>query len=331
MSTELKIYKQNKIKEYKKGYNVTLLRLKSNLVKNIKIIQRSNVKEKQLLINKLITKYNNYLKSLNSLLNSQIISIRNFTPQPIKITTNKKALLIGINYRGTENELNGCINDISCIQERISNNGFNDISILTDDTDNKPTKNTILNAFTNLLRDSENGDLLFFAYSGHGSYTNDKNGDETTGYDQLIIPLDRNSISDDELKSIICQNLKSGVTLFAMFDSCFSGSVLDLRYQFMDSLNYDNFTDNNKQLETKGSVFMISGCTDYQTSTDAFINNKANGAMTWALTETLKITPTCTWKELIKSMRDLLVSYGYDQIPQFSSGRFEDIDTQIFI
>jgi hypothetical protein len=34
-----------------------------------------------------------------------------------------------------------------------------------------------------------------------------------------------------------------------MFDSCFSGSVLDLKYQYMDSLNYDNYTENNKELE----------------------------------------------------------------------------------
>jgi hypothetical protein len=99
----------------------------------------------------------------------------------------------------------------------------------------------------------------------------------------------------------------------------------------MDSLNYDNYIENNKQLETNGDVFMISGCNDYQTSTDAFIDNKANGAMTWSLLKSLKETPNCSWRELLKTMRNLLKSSEFDQIPQFSTGQFENIDTQVFI
>jgi hypothetical protein len=202
---------------------------------------------------------------------------------------------------------------------------------MTDLTTKKATKNNILEEFTNLLINSQEGDLLFFLFSGHGSYVIDRNGDENTGYDQLIVPCDFNTILDDELKSIIQKNLKPNVTLFAMFDSCFSGSVLDLRYQYMDSLNYDKFTENVKELETKGNVFMISGCSDYQTSADAFINKKANGAMTWSLLEALKQKPNCNWRELVINMRDLLKTSQYSQTPQFSCGNFENIDTTIFI
>ena len=120
------------------------------------------------------------------------------------------------------------------------------------------------------------------------------------------MPCDLKPIIDDELKTIIQQNLKPNVTLFAMFDSCFSGSVLDLRYQYMDSLNYDNYSENIKQIDTQGNVFMISGCSDYQTSADSVFNNRANGAMTWSLLEALKQKPNCNWRELVKSMRDLL-------------------------
>jgi len=119
--------------------------------------------------------------------------------------------------------------------------------------------------------------------------------------------------------------------LFAMFDSCNSGTVLDLKYQYMDSLNYDNYTENSKQLETLGDVFMISGCNDRQTSSDSVFNGKANGAMTWSLLEYLKQKPKCTWRELIKGMRDLLRNSGYEQIPQFSCGNFENIDSINFI
>jgi hypothetical protein len=333
MGVELDTYKKNRITELQKKFNSNITILKSNLARNINSINRLRINQnsKQRELNKLINSYNNNFKNLQNKLNSDIKNVQNFIPKKVTINKNKKALLIGINYIDTQNELNGCINDVLAIKDRISSNGFNDITLLTDNTIVKPTKNNILYAFKNLLINSSAGDLLFFIYSGHGSYTLDRNGDETTRYDQMIIPLDSNGIIDDELKQIIQTNLKPGVTLFGLFDSCFSGSVLDLRYQYMDSLNYDNYTENSKQLETQGNVFMISGCTDYQTSSDSVFNNKANGAMTWSLLESLKQKPNCNWRELVKCMRDLLRKNGYSQIPQFSSGKFENIDSSIFI
>jgi hypothetical protein len=332
MSTELSIYKQNRINELQNIYNSNIYRLNSSLAINIKKVQNSrlNNRAKQININNLINQCNNTKNVLKNTLNNNILSIQNFVPKTITIN-NKKALLIGINYTGTQNELYGCINDVNCVKERISGKGFNNINVITDLTSKKATKINILTEFKNLLSNSQAGDLLFFLYSGHGSHALDNNNDETTGYDQLIVPCDFNMIVDDDLKTIIQQNLKPNVTLFAIFDSCFSGSVLDLRYQYMDSLNYDNFTENDKELETYGDVFMISGCSDYQTSADAVINNKPNGAMTWSLLEALKQNPNCSWRELIKSMRDLLKNSEFEQIPQFSSGTFENIDAQVFI
>lgn len=333
MSTELDTYKKNRINDLQRTFNSTVALLKSNLARNINNINRLRINQslKQREINKLINNYSSAVTNLQNKLNSDIKIVQNFIPNKVTINRSKKALLIGINYIDTENELYGCINDVGSLKDRISNNGFTDITVLTDYTILKPTKNNILNAFKNLLLNSSAGDLLFFVYSGHGSYTLDRNGDEKTGYDQMIVPLDLNMIIDDELKQIIQTNLKSNVTLFAMFDSCFSGSVLDLRYQYMDSLNYDNYTENFKQLETQGNVFMISGCNDYQTSADSQFNGKSNGAMTWSLLECIKQKPNCNWRELVKSMRDLLRNNGYDQIPQFSSGKFENIDDIIFI
>jgi hypothetical protein len=99
----------------------------------------------------------------------------------------------------------------------------------------------------------------------------------------------------------------------------------------MDSLNYDKYSENSNQLETQGDVFMISGCTDEQTSADAVINKKANGAMTWSLLEALSQKPKCNWRELVVSMRDLLKTSQFEQIQQFSCGGFENIDTPVFI
>jgi hypothetical protein len=333
MSDELTIYKQNKIDQAKNAYNNSSKQLYYYLVINIKKIQnsRTSIRNKQIQINNLVTQYNNNLNTLKNTLNKYITNINNFVPNQIIINQSKKGLLIGINYTGTQNELYGCISDVNSINERISKQGFNNINIMTDLTTKLANRDNILTEFKNLLINSKPGDLLFFLYSGHGSYVIDDNGDEKTGYDQVIVPCDFKIIIDDDLKTIIQRYLKKDITLVAIFDSCFSGSLLDLKYQYMDSLNYDNFTENDKELDTPGNVIMISGCTDFQTSSDSVFNNKRNGALTWSLLESLKQHSNITWRELIKNMRRLLKENDYSQIPQLSCGSFVDIDKKVFI
>jgi hypothetical protein len=249
----------------------------------------------------------------------------------IKNKTNNSALLIGINYTGTNNELYGCINDTNSINSLISDKNFKKISILTDNTVKKPNRNNILAEFQNLLINSQSGDVLLLFYSGHGSYILDKNNNEKTGNDQLIVPCDLNGILDDELKNIIQLNLKKDVTLIALFDCCHSGSILDLKYQYMDSLDKNNFTENINESETVGNVIMISGCNDVQTSSDAYINKKNQGAMTWAFLEAFKSEKNITWRNLLIKMRDLLKKSRFSQLPQLSSGTFLNIDSCVFI
>ena len=335
MSSELVIYKANRIRALQNSYTANVSRIYNALTQNIRRVQvlRATVRAKQTQITSIINQYYRDQAALTDAFNKSKQAIQNFTPAVIKTPARKRALLIGINYIGTTSELFGCINDVNAIKERIIKVGFSDINIkiITDLTPKKPTRATILEEFKQLLSTAQASDVLFFCYSGHGSFTIDRNSDETDGRDEMIVSCDLQGIVDDELKALIQTYLKPGVTLFAMFDSCFSGSVLDIKYQYLDSLNYDNYTENEKQLETQGNVFMISGCTDKQTSADAVINNKASGAMTWSFLEAAKEKPGCTWRELIKSMRDKLKLSEFDQIPQFSSGTFVDIDATIFI
>lgn len=331
MSQELTQYKNYRFVELKNTYNNNC-RINIQYYNNIiNSILKSRILNKTQQINNVKNVLTSVINNLTNKYNSDILVIQQFIPTQIVINKNKKALLIGINYTGTQNELYGCINDVNSIKERIISKGFTNISTITDLTIKKPTRDNILLEFKNLLINSQAGDLLLFFYSGHGYYTLDKNNDEQDRYDELIVSSDLKGIIDDEFKIIIQQNLKQDVTLFALFDSCFSGSVLDLRYQYLDSLNYDKYTENSKQEITIGNVFMISGCTDEQTSVDYVFNNKANGAMTWALLQSLNQKQTASWRELVKSMRDILKKSKFSQIPQFSSGKFVDIDTSVFI
>ena len=42
-------------------------------------------------------------------------------------------------------------------------------------------------------------------------------------------------------------------------------------------------------------------------------------------------TPNCSWRELLKSMRNILKTNGFSQIPQLSTDSFYDIDSKVFI
>jgi hypothetical protein len=244
----------------------------------------------------------------------------------------KKALLVGCDYIGTPSQLNGCINDVNNIKNKLTTLGFDaaNIQVLTDKTAGLlPTKANILATLTRFLVAAEPNDILFFEFSGHGSYTYDQSGDETDGQDEMIVPLDFQYIKDDDLKSVIQKNLKSGVTLFALFDSCHSGSVLDLRFQYFDTENLNMPSVNTKQLETPGQVVMISGCMDRQTSADAYVDAQFQGAMTWAFLRSTKGKTSITWRELLLTMRSNLSGSKFSQIPQLSAGQSLDLDAKI--
>jgi hypothetical protein len=333
MSIEFNEFKVLKIKQLNNVYNLNINNLNiyyNNTLNNIKRSRNTNA-NKNKLIQQLVNEVNNKSYLLKVQLNNDILKINNLVMPEIKNKKNNSALLIGINYTGTSNELYGCINDTSSINSLISNHNFKKISILTDNTVKKPNRNNILDEFKNLLINSQSGDVLLLFYSGHGSYILDKNNNEKTGNDQLIVPCDLNGILDDELKNIIQLNLKKEVTLIALFDCCHSGSILDLKYQYMDSLDKNNFTENIDESETVGNVIMISGCNDVQTSSDAYINKKSQGAMTWAFLEAFKSEKNITWRNLLIKMRDLLKKSNFSQLPQLTTGSFLNIDSPVFI
>lgn len=332
--SELAIYKQNRINELVKIYNCNVSLLNSVLVINIRNVQLSNNRNKTSLINALINKNNNDIITLKNNLNSAIQKVNAFIPDfniNKNLIKNKKALLIGINYLNTQYQLSGCINDTNNIKELLSSCGFNDLKILTDNTSIKPTKTNILNELKSLIVNAKSGDVLFFHFSGHGSWTYDNNGDENDGRDEMIVSLDLDYIIDDELKSVIQSNMKDGVTLIGLFDSCHSGTILDLKYNYLDSSNYNNYSENINVKECQGNVIMISGCMDTQTSADAFINNNYQGALTWSFIDCINKKPNCSWRELLQNMRDLLKTKGYSQIPQLSTDSFYNIDSTLFI
>jgi hypothetical protein len=112
----------------------------------------------------------------------------------------KRALLVGINYLGTDGELKGCLNDVArmrrCLVGRF---GFDeaDIRVLADADPSTPppTGANIRLELERLVAGARPGDALFFHYSGHGLQLPAETGeDDDTGYDECIVPCDLNLI-----------------------------------------------------------------------------------------------------------------------------------------
>ncbi|KAH9272099.1 hypothetical protein BASA83_005688 [Batrachochytrium salamandrivorans] len=76
-------------------------------------------------------------------------------------------------------------------------------------------------------------------------------------------------------------------------------------------------------------VILFAGCKDSETSSDAKINGKATGAMTYALTKVLKEGATPTYGVLLNKIRRILAEH-FSQTPQISSARYMDM-SQPFI
>jgi hypothetical protein len=253
----------------------------------------------------------------------------------------KYALLVGINYINTSNQLEGCINDALNLKNMlITRFSFNDSDciLLTDNTKVKPTKTNILNNLTNILKNSVSGDTVVFTYSGHGTNTVDLSRDEDDGQDELLVPIDATSIRtcilDDDLKQLLVTYLKPDVKMFCIVDSCFSGTIFDLKYNYFPVKPINNITDkfsvsvNKTEKEAiKSNLIVISGCQDNQTSADAQISkNNYQGAMTFTLLETIKNKGTnISLQDLLLNMINLLKSNGFSQVAQLSSGNLSDI------
>lgn len=230
---------------------------------------------------------------------------------------------IGINYIGTASELSGCINDVISTKSLFKAK-FPDLqsNFLTDFTVKKPTKEIILFELQALLMQSKPLDTIILHYSGHGTSIPDNDNDEIDKKDECIVTIDLSIITDDELNHLLYTYLQPGVFLFCLFDSCYSGTVLDLKYTWISSTT--PIQKNNDKPQPKGKIIMISGCRDDQTSADVKFSNTSNGALTKAFLDSY--SSSLSWTSLVENIRLLLLKDNYTQIPllSFNNGNIYD-------
>jgi hypothetical protein len=260
----------------------------------------------------------------------------------------KQALLVGINdYQGI-NDLQGCINDVTNVRSLLKTFfGFSnsEIRVLTD---SRATKKNILSRLSKMVKSAVNGDFLIFQFSGHGSQIRDRKGDELADHmDELICPYDMNwddgFITDDMLREIL-QELKKGVRMEILLDSCHSGtgtreisrntSSAEFEWQSAKNrylrppvdiecryLGEEDLLKPARSFRTDREIVMNhilwAGCRDNQTSADAMINGNYNGAFSYYFCKHVRESGgNISRTDLLFRVKNSLKYNKYDQVPQ---------------
>jgi hypothetical protein len=255
-------------------------------------------------------------------------------------------------------DLSGCVNDVTNIRDSlIKFFGFktDDIRVVTDQ---RATKKNIMERLKWLVQGAKAGDKLLFHFSGHGSQVRDRDGDELKDkLDEILCPHDMDwdgtYIVDDELRKLFA-GLPKGCALEVLLDSCHSGTGtrellglsqlppeqsfqprflpppvdiqcrvdgdLPLRRLFSGSMSSNPSRLAPDALPEYLSLF--SGCADNQTSADALIGGKYNGAFTYYFCKHLRdVKGKISRADLLKRVRASLKHEDFDQVPQLETSK----------
>ena len=277
----------------------------------------------------------------------------------------KRALLIGINkYQIPGADLRGCVNDVKDLSAAlIEFYGFKkrDIKILLDGA---ATQKAMQAGITALVRGAKKGDVLVLHYSGHGSNVPDdeKNRDEADGRDEILCPTDLNwdkPLRDDWLRTTF-DKLPAGVSFTTIMDCCHSGTNtraiqppdVKVKQRYLPSpwglaaaeshrgmpknVSSELRRSSRSVRKAKDIVnaelpeVLITGCRDTQTSADAFINGRFNGALTFALVEAIrKSKGRLTYRQWHDRAADVLKAKKFEQVPQLE-GRASQFEAPLF-
>lgn len=180
-----------------------------------------------------------------------------FLSRGLKDASNKRAVVIGIDYGG-EIALTGCVADAVSMNKWFIKRGFSTIELYNSQASPSAILNSLidLSAWSKIDPDCQVG----FYYSGHGVQIRDQNREEKDGYDEALVGYATNLndawkslIIDDKIGAIL-STFSPSAKLFLMFDCCHSGTEGDV-----DSL-----------LKTKNfpNAIMVSGCKDNQVSVE---------------------------------------------------------------
>jgi len=256
------------------------------------------------------------------------------------ISQTQRGLFIGINKydpgdkapatntkRSNWPNLDGCVNDAQSMRDMvISRYGFKPENI-TELYDSTATRANIIAALKKLIAESQEGDIVFLFYAGHGSQVRNSKSKEKDQFDESIVPSDvafgEKDIRDKELSGYLNQLLDKKITFTGIYDCCHSGSIgrgfinepPKTRNMGAEEFDVADATDNPRP-EGKGAL-LISAAQDFEFAKEQKDENgNSHGAFTLALLKALNSLGTnASVQDIFASVRAIMKYYGKTQEP----------------
>ena len=257
------------------------------------------------------------------------------------------SLHIGLNsvdpkhYAGWDGQLRACEQDAHDMAKLATALGYTPTEMLT----KAATAKSVIGAMNKAAKSLVAGDTFFLTYSGHGGQVPDRNGDESKQdtdevgefpdqYDETWVLYDRQLI-DDELYQL-WSAFAPKVRIVMLSDSCHSGTVAKPMAGALRSVDapasrrmpldvedktyrehkrqYDAIqkrTPPRAKASIPGTVVLISGCQDNQTSADGRVNGRFTGRL-------LQVWGGGTFKgNLAKLCKVIVAGMPPDQTPNY--------------
>ncbi|BAZ37666.1 peptidase C14 caspase catalytic subunit p20 [Calothrix sp. NIES-4101] len=276
---------------------------------------------------------------------------------------NLYALLVGIdNYPDPNHCLQGCVNDITAIEEYL-NERFDKKEYqlyLQTLKDNQATRKAVIDGFRNTLRQAAQDDVVLFYYSGHGSQEQAPKEFwclEPDHLDETLVCYDSRTengwdLADKELAKLIAEVAENKPHITIILDCCHSGSgtkdpmqetkerriPADKRKRPLDSFIFkledlDRLSDTSRDPEKHptgwkiptGRHVLLAACRDYETAKE--YPGKLRGYFSYYLMDTLSKTKgKLTYRDLFARTNAIVRSQSIDQSPQLEVNHSEDGD-----
>lgn len=288
------------------------------------------------------------------------------------------ALLIGANqYPSLEERwwLKGPANDVQLVAQYLTTEApvlfaAQNVTVLSDGVAGaeRPTLAAIRGAFAELTAEVQPGDFVYLHFSGHG--TQAPALDPTTeldGLDELFLPVDigpwsdqegevQNALVDDEIGTLIDGLRAKGANVWAVFDSCHSGTATravesaedDVRVRQLppEALGID--VDAVERSRSVGDPRAVDAPFDAGTGEGSFVaffaaqtnevtpeknlpkgkpGRKPQGVFTWTLMETLAEYPNATYGQI---GQEVLRRYAVKNLAKSTPLFDGDLDQVVF-
>ncbi|MHC5716540.1 MAG: caspase family protein [Nostoc sp.] len=274
------------------------------------------------------------------------------------------ALLVGIDEYLNVSPLQGCINDITAIQEylegRVDTDGYqlHLRTLLNKDA----TRQAVIDGFRQHLCLAGSEDIVFFYYAGHGSQEEAPEEFWTIEPDRLnetLVCYDSRSpggwdLADKELAKLIAEIAEKNPQITIIMDCCHSSSgtrgdieadtaerkaPIDRRKRPLESFIFSNkdaeqlLTERSLTKNTTGWTFphgkhiFLAACRDRETAKEYNVGGQHRGAFSYFLLDTLKkANGSLTYRDLFKRTNALIRSKVANQSPQLEATVLDDLE-----